>query len=62
MEVKGIVNDVTRFMSHNSQAILLSASFDDEHLLAFKSGQPGMRQVKRDSEAWDFIRCEPLFG
>src|SRR6185369_10913358 len=46
VQPEGCVESVTGFVSQNSHALRVSATFDFQHLLSFELYQPRVREVK----------------
>jgi hypothetical protein len=53
---------MSRFVPHDLETLLLSATFDFEHLLALQFGKARVSEIEGDGEAGNVVRREPFFG
>src|SRR5438093_738983 len=61
-EVVGVVDRMAGLMTQDAQAPGGLTALDLEHLRELQPGEPRVREIERDGDAWDAVGGEPLVG
>ncbi len=62
LQVKRVVDRVTRLVAQDLHAPLVLAALDFEHLALFELLEPRMREIERNGDAADAVGREPFVG